>query len=395
MMPWSSRERLLAALDRQQPDHIPLSFMIFGALKSRCSSYAEFIERQVELGLDAFVELPPRPPVVVNDYYNLHGLPVSYHPQVQVQEWIEHPAGEEWPIMVKEYHTPAGILRTEVRQTADWRWGDHVPLFDDYLVPRSRKFLVTGPDDLEPLRYLLVPPTDAEISAFRAASAPAIEQARHYGLLLAGGWGATADVIAWLMGFENMILLTADEPQFMHDLIALVATWNQARLQVLLDAGIELYLKRIFYESTDFWSPRLFQEFLQPVLKADCELAHQAGARVGGMMTTGTLPLVDHLVEAGLDAIIGVDPAVTPLPDIKAKAAGRICLWGGINGYATVEGGSEDQVRAEVRRAYEVLAPGGASILSPVENVRDTSDKTWNNTLALIDEWKRLVGRHP
>jgi hypothetical protein len=193
------------------------------------------------------------------------------------------------------------------------------------------------------------------------------------------------------MGFENMVFLAADQPQLMGELLDLVAIWNRARLQVLLDAGIELYLKRIFYESTDFWSPRLFREFLQPVLKADCDLAHQAGARVGGMMTTGTLPLVDNLAEAGLDAIVGIDPAVTDLAAIKAKAAGRICLWGGINGYATVEGGSEEQVRAEVRRAYGILAPGGGAILGPVENVRDTSQHTWNNTLALIDEWKRLV----
>ena len=60
-------------------------------------------------------------------------------------------ADEHWPIMVKEYHTPAGTLRVKVRQTDDWRWGDHVPFLDDYIVPRSRKFLVTGSKDLDGL----------------------------------------------------------------------------------------------------------------------------------------------------------------------------------------------------------------------------------------------------
>jgi hypothetical protein len=41
----------------------------------------------------------------------------------------------------------------------------------------------------------------------------------------------------------------------------------------------------------------------------------------------------------------------------------------------------------------EVLAPGGGFILSPVENVRDTSQHTWDNTLALLDEWKALTGQ--
>ena len=131
--------------------------MIFGALRSRCRDYAQFIDRHLDLRLDAFVVLPPRPPIVVNDYYNLSGLPVRFDPRVTVKEWLEDQPGETRPVMVKEYHTPGGILRTEVRQTDDWRWGDHVPLFDDYLVPRTKKFLVTGPEDLDALREALGP----------------------------------------------------------------------------------------------------------------------------------------------------------------------------------------------------------------------------------------------
>ncbi|MEE8389649.1 MAG: uroporphyrinogen decarboxylase family protein [Anaerolineae bacterium] len=389
----SSRERMLTALNCKVPDRTPCAFMIFGALKSRCKDYAEFVERQVEMGLDAFVELPPRPPVVVNDHYNLHGLSVGYDPQVIVKEWLEEQPGETVPIMVKEYHTPGGVLRTEVRQTIDWRWGDHVPLFDDYLVPRTKKHLVTQVEDLEALQYLLVPLTDDEIAAFQAESLPALEQARRHGLLVAGGWGAAADIVAWLTGFVNMMFLAIDQPDLLRALLDMIATWNRRRMQVLLDAGIDLYLKRIFYESTDFWSPRLYREFLLPILKADAELAHQAGAKMGGMMTTGTLPLVDLLVEAGLDVIIGIDPQFTDLDTIKQKTDGRIALWGGVNGYATVEKGTEDEVRMEVRQAVDTMAPDGGFILSPVENVRDTSQHTWNNVLALVDEWKQLTGQ--
>ena len=386
---------MLAALSCQEPDHTPCSFMIFGALKEHCASYAEFVERQVTMGLDVIVELPPRPPVVVNDYYNLHGLPVSYDPRVEIKEWVERQPGEHWPIMVKEYHTPSGVLRTEVRQTNDWRWGDHVPLFDDYLAPRSKKFLVTQPEDLEALKYLLVPLSDPEVTAFREESEPALAEARKHNLLVAGGWGGAADVIAWLTGFEPMVFMAIDQPGFLRDLLDLVATWNRRRLEVLLDAGIDLYIKRIFYESTDFWSPRLYRKFLLPVLRADTELAHQAGAKVSGMMTTGTLPLVDLLVEAGLDAITGIDPAVTNLTTIKTNAGGRIALWGGMNGYSTVEQGTPDAVRAEVRRALDIMSPGGGFILSPVENVRDPSQKTLDNVAVLVDEWKRITQGDP
>ena len=84
--------------------------MIFGALHQRAATYLDFVERELDLGLDAFVMLPPRPPIVRNDHYNLHGLPVRFHSEVSIEEEVLHPANMPDPIMVKTYHTPAGDL---------------------------------------------------------------------------------------------------------------------------------------------------------------------------------------------------------------------------------------------------------------------------------------------
>ncbi len=389
----SSRQRMLAALRRQEPDHTPCSFMIYGALKGQCRDYAEFIERQVAMGLDAFVQLPVRPPVVVNDYYNLHGLPVSYEPRVTIREWIEHPAGEAWPIMVKEYHTPAGILRAEVCQTEDWRWGNHVPFLDDYIVPRSRKFLVTQPEDLAALRYLLVPPTPEEIAAFRAESQPALVQARRHDLLVAGGWGVGADLIGWVFGLENMMYASYDQPGFLHDFLELIADWNRRRMEVVLDIGIDLYIKRAWYENCDFWTPRTWREFIYPHLKDDVALAHERGVLFGYIITSNCMPLLDMFAEIGIDVLIGVDPQEWDLAETKWKLGGKACLWGGVNGHLTVEQGQPEDVREAVRRAMAELAPGGGFILSPVDNVREDTPRSRRNVAALIDEWRRLTGQ--
>jgi hypothetical protein len=69
-----------------------------------------------------------------------------------------------------------------------------------------------------------------------------------------------------------------------------------------------------------------------------------------------------------------------------------VCLWGGVNGYLTMEQGSAETVRAEVRHAMQVLAPGGGLILSPVDNVREYSPAVQKNVHELIDEWKTLNG---
>ena len=85
---------MLAALDCQHPDHTPCAFMMYKGLKNQCKDYFEFLEKQMTLDLDTIVQLPPRQPVVVNDHYNLHGLPVSYDPRVTTQEWVERRPGE-------------------------------------------------------------------------------------------------------------------------------------------------------------------------------------------------------------------------------------------------------------------------------------------------------------
>jgi len=383
---------MLFALDRQQPDHTPCSFMLFGGLWSGSANYLAYIQSMLDLGLDAYVQIPPREPRLMNDFYNLYGLPVNYHPQVRIEEWVENRPEQRYPLLVKEYHTPAGTLRTEVQQTKDWRYGDHIPFLDDYLSSRSVKFLVEGLEDLDKLAYLLVEPTAEEKAAFHSLSRPAIELARRKDLLLAGGWGVGADMFGWLYGLQNMLYAVYDQPEFIQRLLEMVAAWNRSRMETALSAGVDLYIKRAWYENCDFWAPAKFQQFLAPIIRAEADLAHQHGARFGYLITDNCMPLLEQIAACGVDVLIGVDPLAFNLEQTRRILAGRVCLWGGVNGHLTVERGSPDEARQEVRRAMKLLAPGGGFILSPVDNVRDLTCQSRENVLALINEWRLCAG---
>jgi len=391
-----SRERMLETIANREADHVPCCFMIFGALQDRCRDQFEFVERQLELGLDAVVDLPAYAAIherAQSDYADLHGLPVRFHPSVEIKERREDKPDERYPILHKEYITPAGILRTAVNRTDDWIHGDHVPFLDDYLIPRSRKFLVTERDDLAALRYLLTPPSKADVEAFRRVAADAKAFAAKRGLLVTGGWGSVVDTACWLSGITELVLLAIDEPEFVKELFDLIADWNRQQMKVLLDEGVDLFIRRAWYESADFWSPGLYRQFILPSVKKDVEMVHQAGAKFGYIMTTGTMPLLDMLLEADIDVLIGVDPVQgkgTDLRAMKQKLSGKICLWGGVNGFITVERGTQAEVREAVETAIEILAPGGGFILSPVDNIRDNSPGTWANVEAFIEAWKRV-----
>ena len=171
----SSRERMLAALSREKPDYVPCCFMAFMDLQRRFSADDfEFFDKQAELGIDVRVHLPD--------------MPIHFDPGVSTRTWKEHPAGERYPLLHKEYQTPSGTLTTVVQQADDWPHGDQVPLFDDYVTPRAKKFLVTGPADVAAFRHLVTLPTAGEIAAFRETAAEYKRYADDRGLLLCGGW---------------------------------------------------------------------------------------------------------------------------------------------------------------------------------------------------------------
>lgn len=388
----SSRDRMLAALSCQTPDFPPCSFMIYGALHQRADTYLDFVERQLELGLDAYVMLPPRPPLVINESYNLHGLPVSYHPDVEIKEEVLHPPGERDPILARTYQTPDGDLTARVRQTDDWRWGDRVPFLDDYLIPRSLKFIVEKPEDLPAFQYLLVPPTDEEVRAFKADSALARAFARERDLLLAGGWGVGADMMGWVHGLNSLVYDIYDRPEFVRELLAMIAVWNRKRMEMVLEAGIDLYIKRAWYENADFFTPGIWKKMIQPELQRDVELAHQAGAKFGYIITASAMPLLNLIAETGVDVVIGVDPEAYDLAETKRFLGGKVCLWGGVNGHLTVEQGTAEAVKGEVTAAMQSLGPDGF-ILSPVDNVRQDTPLAMNNVTTLIQTWKELTGQ--
>jgi uroporphyrinogen-III decarboxylase len=312
---------------------------------------------------------------------------------VRIREWREDLPDHPYPVLHKVYETPAGTLRTSVDRSDDWPWGDHVPFIDDFLIPRSRKFLITPDDSLKALRYLLAPPTDAEITRFREHARRVKALAAERELLTVGTYGTVGDLAAWLCGQRELIMLTVDDPDFVHEFLSVIEDWNRRRVELVLDAGVDLIVRRAWYENADFWSPPLYRRFLLPGMRRDAEMAHQAGAKFGYLMSASSMPLIEMLTDAGVDVLMGVDPAqdrMMDLAELKRLAADKLCLWGGVCGYLTVELGTPEEIAEEVHQAISLLAPGGGFILAPVTNVRADTPRAWENVRTMIREWHAL-----
>jgi uroporphyrinogen-III decarboxylase len=389
--PMTSRERMLRAIDHQAPDHVPCAFMSFSAMRGRCQDAYEVCERELELGLDSWLFIPSAWRNQRPNHPDLRGLPVHIPPFVRTELWLEHLPGEQFPVLHKEYHTPAGTLTTLVRKTDDWPHGNFVPFFDDYQIPRAIKPLVTSRADLDVLKTMLLPPSQEDIAAFQREVDKAKAFCSHYGLMLAGGWGVGGDMAGWLCGLQNLMLLAVDQPDLVEELLSTISAWTQTRMRVVLEAGVDLYVRRGWYETADFWSPTLYRRFLLPHIQREAALAHEYGVRFGYNLTTGAVPMLDNILESGVDVLIGCDPlqhGLDPLETMRNKLAGKVAMWGGVNGAITVEEGSEADVRQAVSQALTTMKGVNGFILSPVDNITEITPKAWHNVSVLIKAWQ-------
>ena len=367
--------------------------MLFKGLREQCSDVAEFVERQLAMGLDATVAIPMRPmrrPLPMPEIGNLRGLPVEFPPDVEVRDWREERDGVR-PALHREYLTPAGRLHTAVELSKDFTHNDRIALFDDFVIPRAVERLVWREEHLPALRHILAPPTNRHIADFRENARHAKKIAGKHDLLVTGEWGVLFDAACWLCGMQEMVMMMMEQPELAGAVLDIIAEWNRRRMAVMLDAGLDLFIRRAWYETADFISPDMYRRFILPHVRCDAELAHATGARLGSITTSGYMPLLDLMIEAGIDALIGLDPvqdAYADFPLLKQKTSGRMCLWGGVNGCVTIEMGSPDDVRDAVRSAMMTLAPGGGFILSPVDNVIRYDEPVQRNVQALIDTWR-------
>ena len=204
-----------------------------------------------------------------------------------------------------------------------------------------------------------------------------------------------ADAMAWLSGYEQVMTLSLTRPDLVREYARIIHEWNLRQIEVYLDVtDADLIVRRAWYETTEFWTPAAYREILAPTIRKEAEVVHQAGRKYGYIITSAFGPLVDDMLDAGIDVLIGLDPEEgkgTSLERIKAKfRERRRALWGGVSGAVTVEMGTTVETEAAVRLALDVLGRDGGFILSPVDNVREDTPNVRRNTDALVAAWKRL-----
>jgi len=98
--------------------------------------------------------------------------------------------------------------------------------------------------------------------------------------------------------------------------------------------------------------------------------------------------IIPHLIEIGVDVLNPVQPECMDPREVKACFGDRLSFWGTVGTQTTMPFGTPDDVRAVVRERMRTLGKGGGLLLAPTHMVEP--DVPWDNIVAFfqaVDEY--------
>ncbi|HPA18841.1 MAG TPA: uroporphyrinogen decarboxylase family protein [Verrucomicrobiae bacterium] len=321
----NSRERVLAAIGRRQPDRTPRDFWAEPPAWNRLLAHVGHDDRDRlldELGIDVFHLDAPAP----SEKAVGNGLFQNF--------W-----GERYVYK----NTPWGPMREDAKGAlADAREFGDLESFD-----------WPSPDCLD--------------------RSGLVEQcARHDDRALIYGFADIWQRPALVRGWEEMFIDMVERPEWVHFLCRKFADFyleDYTRAAEITGGRIDLYLliSDLGSQQGPLISAPMFREFVAPYIREMVDRIHHLGGRVLYHSCGLIQPLIPELVALGidiLDPIQPVGPAMRP-ENLKREFGERLCFHGGIDMQELLPKGSPAQVEAEVRRYCEVLGAGGGYILGP------------------------------
>jgi uroporphyrinogen decarboxylase len=366
-MTLSSRERLLAALDRRTPDRLPAtthhlmpSFLAAHAIEGDMAFFDRF-------GLDAICWTTP-----------LKAQPENGGPGWRLER--EDLADPDYRTTRFRFITPRGALSMLVQDDGRTTW--------------VRERLLRRKRDIEILEAIVLAP-ECDLASVESAAAATGDRGLVRGAVpgfpVYGQPGCWQDA-AVLFGIEPLILATFSDPGWVEALLSIVQRPKLHFLRSAVGARFDLVELGGGDASSTVISPPIFDRFVAPFDEPLVAAAHDAGLRVVYHTCGGMMPFLERIAGMAPDAMETFTPGGmggdARMAEAKARIGDRVCLIGGfdqVNGFA---GCTPDDTRAAVRRLFDEAGRGGGYILAPSDHFFDADPALID---AFADEARRCL----
>jgi hypothetical protein len=340
----TSRERLLTALRRGKPDRVPVTLyehtIYNDGWANREPSYAPLLQLEADYG-DNFVRAPIDVPIFLDDPSTVTGTEEKHEDGTVVRNvQIDTPKG---PLTAVSRRDPGLMTYWQVKP------------------------LLKTDEDIK--RFLSLPESPAEVNVNKLRELE--RRVGDRGVLLFSIGDAVGHLVG-LFDFQDFVMRASTDDGPILELL------DKAQEQVL--RAIRMIGREIDNAAFRLWGPeycgaplmnpkRFFPRYVLYRDKEATEAIHATG-NFSIIHAHGQLDAVlEMIADTGADALEPIETLPLPtadvtLTDVKKRVGDRMCLMGAVQS-VTLERGTPDDVRQQVREAIESAAKGGGFVLLP------------------------------
>jgi len=360
----NSRQRLFTALNHHEPDRIPFDM---GSTQVTGIHVVAYCNLRQALGLsnvepqlcDVIQQLAlPDDDVIEHLGVDVRGLfPLNSH------NWniVNADAGDAW-----EYTDEWGITHRRIKPNGLYHSAVRHPLAGAISLDDIRAH--TWPDTGDPQR---IAGLREQALAYRAQGKA---------VMLKGVLAGILEMAQRIRGMEALLMDMASDERlacalFDKMLELKLAFWEMAlpRLADMVDVISEA--DDYGTQSSQLVSPRMFRKLIKPRLKVLFARVKQLAptARLFFHSCGNVRPLLPDFIEIGVDILNPVHIRARGMEPVALKRDfGRdIVFWGGgVDTQGVLPNGTPQEVKNDVRRNIEALAPGGGFVFNTVHNIQ-------------------------
>jgi uroporphyrinogen decarboxylase len=364
----TSYERVKAAVEHKEADRVP--FDLGGSVLTG-------INRKAYVNLRKYLGLPEVEIRIVDEMQQLARPDADFLRKIEVDVACVDPDGPSTPGLATKSTRDGEYLHMNDEWGIEWR----MPV-DNGLYYDMTGHPLASVDSIAALdAYPWPDPADpARFATLKARADKAVfqdKQAYILGRQYAGIW----ETALWMSGFEKFFADMMIEKDYAHALMDKITQLKMIYWEKALEAVGDNVL--IISEADDLatqnsllCSPELYKEMVHPYhKKLFSYIQSKAPHKVHIFYHTcgAVKPLIPYLIEEGVDILNPVQVNADGMDSrlLKKEFGKDMTFWGGgVDTQHVLPFGTPAEVRDEVKRRIDDLAPGGGFVFAAVHNVQ-------------------------
>lgn len=198
-----------------------------------------------------------------------------------------------------------------------------------------------------------------------------------------------------LRGFNKFLIDLYENPSFVNELLDRLLKYRLEMGKRFVEIGVDCIQlgDDVGAQTGMIVHPNLWRKYFKPRMKILIdELKKHGGIYIWYHSDGNIEPIIPDLIEIGVDILNPIQPDCMDPAKIKEKYGEKISLHGTISVQETMQFGSEEEVKREVITRVKTCGYGGGLIIAPAHGLQPSTP--FRNIIALYETAKKY-GRYP